>query len=875
MKKLGLHELRQLYLDFFEEKGHLAHHSFSLVPQNDKSLLLIGAGMAPLKKYFTGEMVPPRNRMVTCQKCIRTGDIDNVGITDRHGTFFEMLGNFSFGDYFKKEAIAWAWEFLTERLEINPEDLWVTIYLDDDEAYQIWNEEVGVPAERIVRLGKEDNFWELEVGPSGPCSEIYVDRGPEHGCGDPNCKPGCECDRFLEVWNLVFTQYDKDEEGNYHPLAHPNIDTGMGLERMTTILEGADNIFEVAAIRDIITAIEKLSHYAYKTDEKKDVSVRVITDHIRAATFLASDGVLPSNEGRGYVMRRIIRRAIRHGRLLGINDSFMPELAQVVIDSWQVNYPELKEKERMIRDVISAEERKFHATLDSGMEILASYMQEMKAGKKSILSGANAFKLYDTYGFPLDLVREIMVEKSFSVDEKGFQELMEEQRNRARASRDDGDNIGWSSQQKQQLKNYDNTFVGYETMTAKGTVLALYQDGEEVNMLKQEERGRMVLSVTPFYGESGGQVGDTGEIYREDGKAIVEDTQKTPRGTIYHIVTIQSGTLKVGDEVTASVRDARRGAIMRNHSATHLLHQALKDVLGDHVNQAGSEVGPQQARFDFTHFEGLTEEQKEHVERKVNEKILQSMPVHIAEMSMAEAKAKGAIGLFEDKYGDKVRVVDMGGYSVELCGGVHVHNTAEIGVFKLLSESSVASGVRRVEYMTSIAVLDHDKALENQLDDLAKSLKTTPQGLTNRVVDLQEELKELQRELDRMQREMAKESTSQLVDQVQEINGIPYVTAVLSGVDTETLRNEVDELKDKLGSVVVVLGSVVGDKLTFAAGVTKDLVKKGVHAGQLVKAVAQVTGGNGGGRPDMATAGGKDISKAEEALAEVKTILAK
>ncbi len=874
MKKLGLHELREYYLDFFKSKDHLVVPSYSLVPKNDKSLLLIGAGMAPLKKYFTGELEPPKSRMASSQKCIRTGDLENVGITDRHATFFEMLGNFSFGDYFKKESIAWAWEFLTEWLEIPEENLWATVYLEDDEAYDIWHDEIGVPKEKIVKLGKEDNFWELQVGPSGPCSEIYIDRGLKHGCGDPDCKPGCECDRFMEVWNLVFTQFDKDEAGVYHPLAHPNIDTGMGLERMAAILEEANNIFEIEAIQEIIEKIEEETNYQYGKDKKLDISVRVITDHIRGATFLASDGVLPSNEGRGYVMRRIIRRAARHGKLLGVKGTFLEEVSKVVINSWSVAYPELKDKETAILEIIHNEEDKFQETIDSGMDILNEYITKMESEGVNTLSGEQAFKLYDTYGFPLDITKEILAEKGLTVDEKGYDEHMQQQRDRARAARDDSDDIGWSSQSSHDLiDEHENIFVGYERLEERSKVLMLLQDGETVDHLEQDESGIVVLSSTAFYGESGGQIGDTGFLSSDSVEVEVLDTKKTPHDNVYHVVKVIRGKLSAGDEVLGQVQSSRRGAIMRNHSATHLLHQALKDVLGDHVNQAGSEVGDESARFDFTHYEAMTDEQLDAVEKKVNEKILQSLPVEISEMSLPEAESKGAIGLFEAKYGEVVRVIEMGNYSIELCGGTHVNNTAQIGAFKIISESSVASGVRRVEYMTSMSILNLAKSLEAERAQIAQVLKTAPLEIEQKALTLQEELKAAQKEIQELKHEKAAESGATVLNNIQEVNGIKFIVGELEGVEGNDLRDLADKAKDKMGTGVVVLASKSNDKLTFVAGVTKDLVKSGFHAGNLVKVVAQKTGGNGGGRPDMAMAGGKDASKIEEALAEVKTYI--
>ena len=718
MKQLGLHEIRREYLDFFKEKGHLIAPSFSLVPKNDKSLLLIGAGMAPLKQYFTGEKTPPSTKMATCQKCIRTGDIDNVGKTDRHATFFEMLGNFSFGDYFKKESIEWAWEFMTKNMEIKAEDIWVTVYLDDDEAFQIWEEHIGIPKEKIIRLGKADNFWELEVGPSGPCSEIFVDRGPAYGCGNEDCKPGCECDRFIEVWNLVFTQFDKDEKGVYHPLPNPNIDTGMGLERITAVLEGANNIFEIKEIQKILKEVEKASKYKYGTDKEKDTSVRVITDHARAMTFLVSDGVLPSNEGRGYVLRKLIRRAARHGKLLGIEGTFLSKVVGVVINSWSVEYKELKTNEDQIKRIIRAEEDKFQETIDQGISILESYIEEMMESKETVLSGDKAFKLYDTFGFPLDLTKEILNERNLSVNENQFNIDMEAQRNRARSARDDSDNIGWTSGEASHLfDGLESDFKGYDTISLNTKVLSLFKDNESADGLNKDDEGIIVLKETPFYGESGGQIGDIGLISMDNFKAEVKDTVHTKGGLTLQKVKVLEGKLSLGDMVYADVDKGRRDALRRNHTATHLLHKALKEVLGSHVNQAGSLVMPNKLRFDFTHFESPTDEEVKRIETIVNEKILEAYDVLTVETSLLEAQEMGAVGLFEEKYGDKVRIIKIDDYSQELCGGTHVKNTSNIGLFKITSETGIAAGVRRIEAITGSAVYEYLNQMENEIEE--------------------------------------------------------------------------------------------------------------------------------------------------------------
>jgi len=874
MRNIGLHEIRREYIEFFKSKGHLSLPSFPLVPKNDKSLLLINAGMAPLKPYFTGEKVPPSKRVTTCQKCIRTADIDNVGKTARHATFFEMLGNFSFGDYFKKEAITWAWEFLTQVLEIPEKDLWVSIYENDDEAHEIWNKIIGVPEEKIIRLGKEDNFWELEVGPCGPCSEIYVDRGEKYGCGKDTCKPGCDCDRFIEVWNLVFTQFDKDEEGNYKPLKNPNIDTGMGLERIATVMEKVDNIFEVKEVRKILNAVERESGRVYGEDEKADISIRVITDHSRAMTFLVSDGVLPSNEGRGYVLRRLIRRAARHGKLLGIDKPFLDKVVSSVIDSWQVEYPELKEKEAYIKKVISAEEQKFQETIHQGLNILDDYIDEMIQGKREYLEGEKAFRLYDTYGFPLDLTKEILEEKGLKVDEKGFNEFMESQREKARAAREKISDSGWKNSNVIDLdEKYNTVFKGYETLSTESKVIGIFVNNEPVNSISQGEEGILLLDKTPFYAEKGGQIADIGYIESEGFKAQVVNTQYTKNEAIAHFVKIELGSINVGDDVVASVDSRNRKDIMRNHSATHLLHRALRDVLGEHVNQAGSLVAADRLRFDFTHYEAVSEEQLREIERKVNEKIFEQLDVTTIETSLEEAQQIGAVGLFEDKYKDIVRVVQMGDYSKELCGGTHVDNTGNIGLFKIVSESSIASGVRRIEAITGRAAYEYVLKLESDMDSISSLLKTNRNNTVAKVESLIEDLKSKEKEIDSLKNKMAKSIAEEILNKKIDVDGINLIACKVNNMDANSLRSLGDNLKDRIGSGVIVLASVMDDKINFVAMTTKDLVQKGIHAGNIVREVAKLTGGGGGGRPDMAQAGGKDVAKVDEALDKIPSII--
>lgn len=874
MKKMGLHEIRNEFLKFFEEKGHMILPSFSLIPNNDKSLLLINAGMAPLKPYFTGASVPPKTRVVTCQKCLRTGDIENVGKTDRHATFFEMLGNFSFGDYFKEEAIQWAWEFLTERLEIPKESIWVSIYLDDDDAFEIWNKKIGIPAEKIVRLGKEDNFWELEVGPCGPCSEIYVDRGEKYGCGKPTCKPGCDCDRYVEVWNLVFSQFDKDEEGNYNPLPNPNIDTGMGLERITAVMEGANNIFEVEIINNLLKEVEKASGATYGKNPKSDMSIRVITDHIRAMTFLVSDGVLPSNEGRGYVLRRLIRRAARHGKLLGIKGEFLTDLVGKVIELWKEIYPELVDREEYIKKVIRIEEEKFQATIDQGMEMLEKQIAEMRAKGQSVLDGEIAFKFYDTYGFPLDLTKEILEEKNLKVDEEGFKREMVEQRERARNAREESGKKDWGYDEiSVKLKDFSTTFKGYEMTSLKSKVLAIIKDGEFVERLEEGEEGIVVLNETPFYGEGGGQVGDTGILQNKDLNASVVDTKKTKNGSIFHIVEVKKGIIFTGDVVEANVDYMRRMDTARNHSATHLLHKALKEVLGDHVNQAGSQVTPNRLRFDFTHFESISSEDIDKIESIVNSKVLEALEVNVVETSLKEAQQMGATALFDEKYGDVVRLVQMGDYSKELCGGTHVHNTGDIGLFKILSESGIASGVRRIEAITGRTAYEHMKDVEKQLNDISAILKTNKKDVVERVKSLMDELKEKEKEMESLKGKIASSLADDIIKQKHKVNDVDVLTCKVDNMDINSLRNLGDEIKNLMGSGIIVLASAIDNKVSFVSMATKDVVNKGIHAGNIIKEVAKIAGGGGGGRPDMAQAGGKEPSKIKEALNAVDEIV--
>ncbi len=865
----GIHEIRKEFLDFFKSKNHLVVESYPLVPLNDKSLLLVNAGMAPLKPYFTGEKKAPNKRMASCQRCIRTGDIENVGVTDRHATYFEMLGNFSFGDYFKKEAIQWSWEFLTEVLKLDKEDLWISVYHKDLESKKIWIEEVGVREDRIVGLGKEDNFWELEVGPCGPSSEIYVDRGEEYGCKEASCQPGCECDRFIEVWNLVFTQFDKTESGEYLDLDEPNIDTGMGLERIAAVMQNADNIFEIREIKELLNYVAEMAGKTYGESKDIDKSLRIITDHTRAMTFLISDGVLPSNEGRGYVLRRLIRRAARHGKLLGLEDSFLSIISNKFIDMWGPHYEELLERREKIKTIIDREEEQFQETINQGLNILDGYIEELKRENSKILSGEKAFKLYDTYGFPLDLTKEILEEDNYSVDEEGFIEHMEAQRERARSSRGKGLDIGWSSDDKRIRIDEDVDFKGYDLYKTQSKVVALTVDGEERKSLSEGDKGILVLDQTPFYGESGGQVGDKGLIYNDKVKIEVIDTQKTKDDKIIHIIELLSGKIELGDQVTGEIDKLRRQDIMRNHTGTHLLHQALKNHLGDHVSQAGSIVLPDRLRFDFTHYEKVDDETLDKIEKEINDIIYSGMEVESMEMSLEESKELGAVGLFEDQYGDSVRVIKIGDYSIELCGGTHIDNLNNIGIFKIISESSVASGTRRIEAITGRYVYEYLQERDSLINSISKELKTQEDNILDRVREIQDLNAGYEKEIESLKAKAASSAGDEVLEKVRTVEGLNILTYNAGQVDNDYLLKLSDQLREKLDSYVIVLAASAKDSVFFVASVSDDLVKKGLHAGNIIREVAKITKGGGGGRPNMAQAGGKDASKIGEALALV------
>ncbi|MBR6290321.1 MAG: alanine--tRNA ligase [Clostridia bacterium] len=871
MEWTSVTDLREKYLSFFESKGHLRLPSFSLVPHGDKSLLLINAGMAPLKKYFTGEEEPPRHRVTTCQKCMRMLDIDSVGITARHGTFFEMLGNFSFGDYFKKEAIPWAWEFLTGVLKMPADLLYPSVYEKDDEAFDIWNKVIGIPAERITRLGKEDNFWEHGSGPCGPCSEIYFDRGEKYGCGKPDCRPGCDCDRFMEVWNNVFTQFNGDGKGNYTELAKKNIDTGMGLERLACVMQGVDNMFEMDSIRKILDPVVALSGKKYGEEHKNDVSIRVITDHIRGTVFLISDGVLPSNEGRGYVLRRLMRRAISHGKRLGIDGPFLALLCDTVIDENKAGYPELGEKRDYIKKVISLEEERFNSTIDAGLSKLGDVIDEtLKAGGTAV-SGAEAFKLYDTFGFPLDMTKEIAAGRGLSVDEEEFASLMKAQKERARAAR--GNISGWSSETLSALDNIPKTvFEGYTGTSSEAKVLAILVDGEEAESVSEGDC-TLILDKTPFYGEMGGQVGDSGAIAGEKCSLTVEDT-KIRDGVVLHVCTLDDGTVSVGDVVTAAIDEARCAAIKRNHSACHLLQAALRRVLGDHVEQAGSYVDENRVRFDFTHFEGMKESEIRQVENLVNEEILRGLGVETEECSVEEAKKKGAMALFGEKYGSVVRVVEMGDFSMELCGGTHVDNTSKIGLFKILSESSVAAGVRRIEGTTGLGVLRMIDERDGLIADCAKALKAqNPHDVAVRAAGLQEELSAAKKTVEQLNAKLAGGRVDSLLASAKTVGAVRLIAEDLGDMGMDAARSLGDAIRDRGDDVVAVFAIHSGDRLNFTAVCGKDAVAAGAHAGNLLREVSAVTGGRGGGRPDSATSGGRDITKIGDALSAAENVL--
>ena len=876
MQQMGLNEIRSKFLKFFESKDHYLKESASLVPHNDKSLLLINSGMAPLKNYFAGVEVPPSVRMTTCQKCIRTGDIENVGKTARHGTFFEMLGNFSFGDYFKEQSIAWGWEFVTQHLNIPQEKVWVTVYEEDDEAFEIWENQIKIPKERIVRLGKDDNFWEIGIGPCGPCSELYFDRGEEYGCDNPDCKPGCDCDRYLEFWNHVFTQFDRDEEGNYGQLEHKNIDTGMGLERMACIMQDVDTIFDVDTIKHILNTVEKMADVEYGKDVKTDVSIRIITDHIRAVSFLVADGVLPSNEGRGYVLRRLLRRAARHGKLLGIKENFLYKLVDEVIKVSGEAYPELVEKENYIKKVIRIEEEKFNETIEQGMEILASYIAQLKKNGETTLSGENAFKLYDTYGFPIDLTKEILEEEHLSIDEEAFNEEMNKQRERARSARGNMDGEGWKEDPLSKLdSSVASIFEGYNELENSGIIKAIVKDNEIVESAVAGDKVVVVLDQTTFYPEGGGQAGDTGLLVNKNEDIVVEviDTKKGANNTIKHIGLVKSGMINNGEKLTTIVNKETRMASARNHSATHILHKVLKEVLGDHVNQAGSLVTPERLRFDVTHFEAITKEELKVIEEKVNDIILESLNITCENMSISDAKNKGAMALFGEKYGEEVRVVSMGDYSIELCGGTHLTNTSQIGMFKILSEGGVAAGVRRIEAITGRSVYNYLKEKEEVISNVCSNLKTKEDSLSQKVTSLIEENKSLSKELHDMKTKMSLQAIDSVLDSKVDVNGVNLVTTKFEGMDMNTLKEVADNLRDKLVSGVVVLANIADDKLNLVVTSTKDAVDKGVHCGNIVKAIAQVAGGKGGGRPNMAQAGAPDVSKVDEVLNHASEVL--
>ena len=863
-----------MFLDFFESKGHLVMNSFSLVPQNDNSLLLINAGMAPLKPYFTGAEIPPRTRVATCQKCIRTGDIENVGKTARHGTFFEMLGNFSFGDYFKHEAIAWSWEFLTKVVGLDENRLYPSVYEEDDEAFDIWNKEIGVPADRIFRFGKEDNFWEHGAGPCGPCSEIYYDRGEKYGCGKPGCTVGCDCDRYMEVWNNVFTQFENDGEGHYETLKQKNIDTGMGLERLAVVVQDVDSIFDVDTLCALRNKVCEVAGKTYGVHHDDDVSIRLITDHMRSATFLISDGVMPTNEGRGYVLRRLIRRAARHGRLLGIEGPFLEKLSETVIEGSKDGYPELEEKKTFILNVLHNEESQFNKTIDQGLKILADLEAEMKEAGKSVLGGSDAFRLYDTYGFPIDLTREILEEKGYTIDEDGFKEEMEVQRKRARESRAVSNYMGADATVYDEIdRNITTEFTGYDKLEATSKVTVLTTETEIVDSLMEGQKGTIFVEKTPFYATMGGQEGDTGVISTANGVFRVEDTIKLRGGKYGHVGVMESGMISGGEEVTLKVDEQERKDTCKNHSATHLLQKALKTVLGAHVEQKGSLVNPTRLRFDFAHFQAMTAEEIAEVEALVNKEIQAALPVTTQVMGIEEAKKTGAMALFGEKYGDEVRVVSMGDFSVELCGGTHVANTANITLFKIVSEAGVAAGVRRIEALTGNNVIEYYRQMEENLHTIAKTLKTSPAEISEKIAHLQKEVKELQSENESLKSKMAQDSLGNVMDQVVEVKGVKVLAAAVDGVDMNGLRDLGDQLKEKLGEGVVVLASAKDGKVSLLAMATQGAMDKGAHAGNLIKAAAAIVGGGGGGRPNMAQAGGKNPDKIPEAIAKVAELV--
>ncbi len=869
--KYSIDNIRKEYINFYASKEHLVRQSASLIPKNDKSLLLIAAGMAPLKKYFTGAETPPSKRMVSCQKCIRTNDIENVGRTARHLTFFEMLGNFSFGDYFKKDSICWAWEFLTKVMEIPKEKLWATVYLDDDEAIELWTTLTEMPIERIVRLGKEDNFWELEVGPSGPCSEIYFDKGEKFGCDNPDCKPGCDCDRFTEIWNLVFTQYDKDEQGVYHPLANPNIDTGMGLERVAMTLQGKESVYEVEPIFSIIKKVEDISGVKYKSNEKTDVSMRIICDHSRAVTFMISDGVIPSNEGRGYVLRRLLRRALRQGKLLGINHDFLTETVKVVIDGWKEAYEELSQKESYILKVVKIEEEKFRNTIDQGLEILKKEIALAKESGKNSLEGIILFRLYDTFGFPFELTEEILTENNFVFNRQEFLDIMEENRVKAREAREKTGSAGWTDSSVN-IEGLTTEFCGYTETTLKPKILKIFVDNEEVNQISESELGIIVLDKTPFYPEGGGQIGDEGLLVGDGFKAEISNTKKL-NDVIVHEINVLEGMISLENPVEAIVNESKRKNTCKNHTTTHILHKILKDVLGDHVNQAGSLVSDERLRFDYTHFEPVDANTLKEIENKVNEIILKDLKIAVENVSIEEAKAQGAMALFDEKYGDEVRLVKVGDFSKELCGGTHIDETAKIGMFKIISEGGIASGVRRIEAVTGKGAIEYLQKINTIIEDLMQSVKSSKEDILTKVNSLKKEIKDKDKEIAKLNNEILKSGMDDILNNCEEINGVKVFLVKFKDTDANSLRDISDKIKDKNPSCVVLLASEVDGKILFVAAVTKDLNQKGIQAGNIVKEAAVTAGGGGGGRPDFAQAGGKDITKIDDSLNAVRSLL--
>ena len=874
MKNLGLNEIRKAFLDFYEANGHTVSASYPLVPMNDKSLLLVNAGMQPLKNYFTGAEVPPNTKMATCQKCIRTGDIENVGVTARHATFFEMLGNFSFGDYFKQTSLELGWRFITEVLEMPVDKLWPSVYHEDDEAFAIWRDVIGIPEEKITRLGKADNFWEIGTGPCGPCSEIYFDRGEAFGCGDEACRPGCECERFLEFWNHVFTQFNRDEQGNYSELETKNIDTGMGLERIACLLQDVNSIFEVDTIKQILNRVVELTGTPYGETLKSDISIRIVTDHVKAVTFMVSDGILPNNEGRGYVLRRLLRRASRHIKMLGLSGVVLSGIVDAVIDAYGVSYPNLVERSDYIKKIVTIEEERFQATIDGGLNILKSYMEEAKKNQVSVLEGEKAFQLYDTYGFPIELTMEILTEEGMQVDEAAYQLEMKAQRERARSARGSGDELGWASDAVSELPNtVTSKFVGYDQLENEMTVLAIASE----QLLEEAFEGMEVSIIgdeTVFYPEGGGQVGDVGKLISEHFEAEVIATHKAVGDRILLKTRILKGNIKVGMRVTGQVDVKTRMATARNHSATHLLHKALKNILGKHVDQAGSLVSPERLRFDFSHFEAISNADLKRIEQEVNQGILSAWLATADEMPIEEAKAKGAMALFGEKYGDRVRVVRMGDYSMELCGGTHVGNTSQIAMFKILSESGVAAGVRRIEAVTGENVYSLLEQADEKLSVLSELLKASPSELTQKVQNILSEMKQLQRDNEKLKNKLAKGGLDDIVKSAVSVGPYTVVTAAFQGMDMTTLRNLGDQLKNKWENSVVVLANTLEDKVELLAMVSDMAVSQGAHAGKIIKEVATITGGGGGGKPNMAQAGGKDPQKVEEALQKVYALLA-